>query len=251
MRMNNYEIKKNEIIVNEIYYDNEIFVRYYHHNKTPTRYFASRTGRIFSEISNKIMKPGTNPKGYHYIGAHFKPHKKKKYLQLQKIIATVFCGGYHKGLVVDHINGIRTDNRVENLEWVTQSENCLRAWKSGTHKKVLGEANHATKYTDKEIDAMCQLVASGKTPKEVSILTGICIGTIQNIIGGSGGRTNIVRKYNYPNYRFSKKSPLSSAEKDKIMELYNIGTPAKDIQKILGINNLNKIIHAIYDRRYK
>ncbi|EQB0486259.1 HNH endonuclease [Cronobacter turicensis] len=54
--------------------------------------------------------------------------KGKKY-NVHRLVAFAHCEGYADGLVVNHKNGIRSDNRAENLEWVTQSENNLHAFR--------------------------------------------------------------------------------------------------------------------------
>lgn len=48
--------------------------------------------------------------------------KKKKCL-VHRLVAFAHCDGYADGLIVNHKNGIRSDNRAENLEWTTYSEN--------------------------------------------------------------------------------------------------------------------------------
>ncbi len=48
---------------------------------------------------------------------------------VHRLVALVFCEGFSPGLVVDHINGIRGDNRAVNLQWVTNSKNVSRAYK--------------------------------------------------------------------------------------------------------------------------
>jgi hypothetical protein len=44
---------------------------------------------------------------------------------LHRIIAEHFISNPHKYPNVDHINGIKTDNRIENLRWCTQNQNTL------------------------------------------------------------------------------------------------------------------------------
>ena len=64
------------------------FIRYYHHSKIPTRYFASRDGRIYSEISDTIMKPGTNiTKQYHFPESLYRgPNNKLSFNIKEKIM---------------------------------------------------------------------------------------------------------------------------------------------------------------------
>lgn len=55
--------------------------------------------------------------------------KGKKY-SAHRLVAMAFCPGFSDGLVVNHKNGIRDDNRAENLEWVTQAYNCEHAFRT-------------------------------------------------------------------------------------------------------------------------
>lgn len=50
-------IPENEIIHNTMYLDGELFIRYYHQNIIPTRYFFSVSGKIYSEITRNFIEP--------------------------------------------------------------------------------------------------------------------------------------------------------------------------------------------------
>lgn len=98
-------------------------------------YEASSLGKIRNKRTKRLKEFQTNKDGYQTVTlTSFANGKKHHNKTVHHIIAETFLGGKHPDLQVDHKFGVKTDNRVEMLEWVTGSENVKRAYKLGIRK---------------------------------------------------------------------------------------------------------------------
>lgn len=85
------------------------------------KYMVSKNGDIYKITKNGLkIKSKSNSRGYEATSINCKP----EYVHL--IVAKCFLGEPN-GRVVDHLNMDKKDNRLENLEYVTQKENVRRA----------------------------------------------------------------------------------------------------------------------------
>lgn len=50
---------------------------------------------------------------------------------VHRLVASAFCPGYFEGAVVNHLDGVKTNNSSHNLEWVTHQENVQKAYEMG------------------------------------------------------------------------------------------------------------------------
>lgn len=89
-------------------------------------YEVSSLGRVKSFSTHchkepKILKPLLTIWGYHYI--NLCRNRKHKPASIHRLVATAFIPNPNKLPVINHKNGVKTDNRAENLEWCTPKEN--------------------------------------------------------------------------------------------------------------------------------
>lgn len=82
-------------------------------------------GKAYYEKKGRILSPGLASGGYHSVSLKGKTYK------VCRLVAKAFCEDYKKGLVVNHINGVKTDDFSNNLEWVSSGENNRHALKTG------------------------------------------------------------------------------------------------------------------------
>ena len=248
------KIEENEII-EDIYFINDTeFVRYYHHNIIPTRYFVSRNGDVYSEISNTILMPNLTIKGYHKVNIFINNKKKPKPISVHKLVGLVFLyDSYVPGYDIDHLDGIKIHNYVDNLEWVPRSINIQRAFDNGLKHAIHGNDNVNTIYKDEIIHEACKLLLEGKTIQNVSEITNIPKSYLYTIIRGES-RKDIVDQYNLSKDIYTVPyNPLSEDIKNKIIHLYlDEHKSAKEISVLLNITNMTKIYNTIYtSKEYK
>ena len=99
---------------------------------------------IITDLNNKPLKMFTSGRGYLYVNLY--ANKKAKIVFIHRLVAYMFCKGYKEGLQVNHINGIKTDNRACNLEWVTAKENIQHS--VSTLRNFIGSKNPIAKKID-------------------------------------------------------------------------------------------------------
>lgn len=89
--------------------------------------------RVYANKKTKTLRLSLNKSGYLYVCISDK--NKKKLFRVHKLVALAFLGDIPDNLEINHINGVKTDNRKENLEYVNRSYNLIHAYKNGLEKK--------------------------------------------------------------------------------------------------------------------
>lgn len=112
-----------------------------------TKYYANRDGVILGHFKNPLT--GGISRGYSIMIMCV--NKKRTTIGMHRVICEVFNGPPPSGKYeVNHINGIKTDNRLINLEWVSPKENVAHAYKIGL-VNMLGSNHHQSKLEEYEV----------------------------------------------------------------------------------------------------
>lgn len=113
-------------------------------------YKVSDQGRVFSVKSDKFMGVNRVTKdGYNYIA--LSKNNKAKEFRMHRLVATHFIPNPENKETVNHIDGDKLNNRVDNLEWSTRHENMQHAYKLGLKKMHRGHEHASSKLTPEQI----------------------------------------------------------------------------------------------------
>ena len=129
-------------------------------------------------------------------------HQTGEYLQVRKMIHGIrlttgahrlvyyhFKGKIPPGMTINHLNGIKTDNRPENLEIATYSENLKHAFLLGLADET-GQKNPHAKLSDQQVDQIrTRYFQGGITQMDLAKEYGVAYQTISKIVRGNARKS--------------------------------------------------------------
>lgn len=130
-------------------------------------YEVSNLGRV-RRVEGGVLSGGANWQGYQHVT--LSDCGRQKTAVVHRLVAEAFHGPCPEGHECNHKNGVKDDNRVENLEWVTRSENQLHAYRIGLNEPnsgcwssedVRGESHHKAKVTEDDVREIRDRYAGG------------------------------------------------------------------------------------------
>ena len=112
-------------------------------------FMVSSKGDVYSKRTKKFLKQRQHPHGYLHIATKIGGRSGvDKCFKVHRLVAEAFIPNPDNKPFVNHRDGVKTNNKVENLEWVTPSENIKHAYATGlsrprTQEKKLSQEDIA------------------------------------------------------------------------------------------------------------
>ena len=141
-------------------------------------YTISNQGVIRSLYTGKILKQYLNKYGYYQVRLY--KDKKVRNHTVHRLVAETFIPNPRKEKTVNHIDGNKTNNKVENLEWCSFSENFNKAYNDGLVPK--GAYNGNAIFNDEQIRFIRDAYKSGYSGRRLARVFNTTHDVIDDII---------------------------------------------------------------------
>ncbi len=143
-------------------------------------YFVTDRGGVWSCFTNRYLKQQTDKRGYKVVKLLGKNRT------VHRLIASAFLGDI-VGKTVNHVNGIKDDNRPENLEICTNVENMRHAYSTGIRSNPFGEDANNSKLSYSEVKIIRKYL-SIISNANLGLMFGVSRSTISKIRSGVNWR---------------------------------------------------------------
>lgn len=213
-----------------------------------TRYSVSTFGNVRNDETQLILKQPKHTSNYCVVRLYV---DKKKYDRLvHRLVMHSFVERDSKRPLVNHIDGVKRNNHLINLEYVTHSENQKHAFETGLRKYSVGVDHPMNKHSEETIHNICELLEQNWTNKKISKYLNISKHIVSDIRTGRAW-THISCLYDLP------ESPKSySIDENTIHEICKWiakGYKGKKVLEKIGLPNEAKyrdIVNRIRNKGY-
>jgi len=127
-------------------------------------YSADDNGSVYGQ-SNNLLKPINHHTGY--IVYTIRQHGKMKQVRSHRFIWECHKGNIPDGKVINHLDGDKTNNQLENLEVVSQRRNATHAFELGLRTGGSGENNSMSKITNEQFIEVVKMFKDGHTNRTI------------------------------------------------------------------------------------
>ncbi|WP_083826968.1 HNH endonuclease [Paenibacillus sp. HGF7] len=137
-------------------------------NEAP--WYISNFGRVKTikgRCGGWLRTASTNNSGYLFVNYNNKNH------YLHRLVAHYFINPIPKGMVVNHKDGNKTNNHVNNLEIITYKENTRHAYDNGLMTPLHGQENSMSKLTNIQAKNLISDILNGLTNSELALKYGL------------------------------------------------------------------------------
>lgn len=149
------------------------------HGRVKTMARLHREDRPYMK-QERLLNPPINSTGYPQVTLY--KEKKGTIHSVHKLVATAFLRRNPEHQVVNHIDGNKTNNRIDNLEWCTYGHNQAHAIRTGLIKIHSGENHYASMLTNKQRLDIYNAYKSGIKQAQLASRYGLAQQTISKII---------------------------------------------------------------------
>jgi hypothetical protein len=166
-------------------------------------YAVSSLGRLKRIVSSNINMAGTllklsKMKNGYLATQLASPYGSARVL-IHRLVAQAFLGPWREGMTVNHKDGVKLNNDVENLEYCTYGDNLRHSFRIGLHPTV--KDNGVCKLSNEEVEEIKRLCAGGMAQRAAAGLFNVSQSHVSEIVRGTrraGGTDRRVDPNSYP-----------------------------------------------------
>lgn len=146
-------------------------------------YEVSNMGRVKSIKRNKMLKPMKKRSGYYAVGLY--KDAIRKYVSLHRVVAFAFLGDPPEGKdQINHKDGDKSNNCVNNLEWCNQSENLAHSFRIGLRDHNMERLIETNRRPVKQYDMKNNLIQEWDSMSEAARTLNLDVSNICNCCKG-------------------------------------------------------------------